>query len=76
MASSPIIRLVPPALAAALLMAGCGRAVGAASGTALPPGVGRVTQVVDGDTIVVDFGRRSEKVRLLGIDTPMPNITT
>jgi len=71
MASSPIIRLVPAALAVALSIAGCGHSPGAAApGTTSAPGVGRVTRVVDGDTIVVDLGGRSEKVRLLGIDTP------
>ena len=53
-----------------LLVAGCGgpsaRAVDAASG----PGAARVTRVVDGDTIEVDLAGHSEKVRLLGIDTP------
>lgn len=31
---------------------------------------GKVTRVVDGDTIVVKIGRKSERVRLIGIDTP------
>lgn len=30
----------------------------------------KVTEVVDGDTIVVNFGRRSEHVRFIGVDTP------
>lgn len=29
-----------------------------------------VSQVIDGDTIVIDFAGRNETVRLLGIDTP------
>jgi micrococcal nuclease len=29
-----------------------------------------VAQVVDGDTIDLDFGRRRERVRLLGVDAP------
>jgi micrococcal nuclease len=33
-------------------------------------GQATVTRVVDGDTIVVDLGDRTEKVRLIGIDTP------
>ena len=34
------------------------------------PGAARVTRVVDGDTIEDDLSGRTEKVRLLGIDTP------
>lgn len=30
----------------------------------------KVLRVVDGDTIIVDFGGKSEKVRMIGIDTP------
>lgn len=30
----------------------------------------KVTRVVDGDTVVVKIGQRTERVRLLGIDTP------
>ena len=36
----------------------------------LAAGIGTVTRVVDGDTIVVSIDRRSEKVRLIGVDTP------
>jgi micrococcal nuclease len=37
-----------------------------------PPadGTATVVEVVDGDTIVVDVGGRTEPVRLIGIDTP------
>ena len=35
-----------------------------------PPGAAVVQRVVDGDTIVVDFGGHQEKVRLIGVDTP------
>lgn len=31
-----------------------------------------VTRVIDGDTVIVDFGTASESVRLIGIDTPEP----
>jgi micrococcal nuclease len=46
-------------------------AVAAANGTSILPGqgeteTGRVTRIVDGDTIVVG----QEKVRLIGVDTP------
>lgn len=36
----------------------------------LPAGSGRVIRVVDGDTLVVDLAGTSERVRLIGIDTP------
>lgn len=32
--------------------------------------VGEVTRVVDGDTIKVQIGRKTETVRLIGVDTP------
>jgi endonuclease YncB( thermonuclease family) len=31
---------------------------------------GKVTRVVDGDTLIARIGPRSERVRLIGIDTP------
>ena len=40
---------------------------GAAS---LPPDVGVVEWVIDGDTVDIDIGGREERVRLIGIDTP------
>ncbi|MBK9179072.1 MAG: thermonuclease family protein [Acidimicrobiales bacterium] len=43
---------------------------GRAPSTGDPPGAATVERVVDGDTIVVDLGGRSERVRLIGIDTP------
>ena len=39
-------------------------------GPAVDPLDGRVTRVVDGDTLHVRIGGRDETVRLLGIDTP------
>lgn len=36
----------------------------------LPPGEALVRQVIDGDTVDVQFGTSTERVRLLGIDTP------
>lgn len=35
-----------------------------------PPGVGVVTHIVDGDTVDVDLAGQTERVRLVGIDTP------
>jgi micrococcal nuclease len=52
---------------AALVLAVTTRRDGAAS---LPPDVGVVEWVVDGDTIDIDIGGREERVRLIGIDTP------
>ena len=43
------------------------RSDGAAS---LPPDVGVVEWVIDGDTVDIDIGGREERVRLIGIDTP------
>ena len=62
--------LVGLALALALIAAGCRGAARAPADRSLGPGQGRVSRVVDGDTIVVDLASGSEKVRLLGIDTP------
>jgi micrococcal nuclease len=47
------------------LLAGCG-----ADAKSLPPDVGVVERVVDGDTIDLRIGGRDERVRLIGIDTP------
>ena len=75
--SSPALPVAAaiPALVAVLIIlastAGCGSSSSPA-GDAAPsaPGSARVTRVVDGDTIEVDLAGRTEKVRLLGIDTP------
>lgn len=64
----------PPRPRAALVLivllsitGGCGLV---SRGEPSPPGTGTVVHVVDGDTVEVRLGRRSEMVRLLGIDTP------
>lgn len=61
--SIPALRLRSLALAlvAVLVMA---------SGGASQTFTARVVRVVDGDTIWVDFGSRTEKVRYIGMDTP------
>jgi micrococcal nuclease len=41
-----------------------------ARATHLPPGQATVTRDVDGDTVDVRIGSRTERVRLLGINTP------
>ena len=65
----PVLRHLAPlfaALALALALAGCA--------APLPGAVeledGRVTRVVDGDTIHVIVGGRDETVRYIGVDTP------
>lgn len=45
-------------------LAGCAPPAGAHDGTAV------VVEVVDGDTVDVRIGGRTERVRLIGIDTP------
>jgi micrococcal nuclease len=52
-------------IALLLLLAACSRAPAAA-----PTDRGAVVEVIDGDTIDVELGSRTERVRLLGIDTP------
>ncbi len=61
-------RLLVAVVAAFLLVPSCAPA----SAEALPEKA-RVTWVNDGDTISVKIGNRSEKVRLLGVDTPETN---
>ena len=52
----------------------CSAGEGGGGGTSQPAKrlriKGKVTHVVDGDTIDVRYGRRSDRVRLIGIDTP------
>ncbi len=55
------------ALALILVAAACAGRPRAGSDA---PGAATVERVVDGDTIVVDLDGRSERVRLIGIDTP------
>jgi micrococcal nuclease len=47
-----------------------GGGTSARSAEPVPTGAASVTRIVDGDTIAVRIGGRTEKVRLLGIDTP------
>ncbi len=63
---APTAALVVALLTAAALasLGGCGRT----AEKPIDPPV--VVDVLDGDTIVIDFGTVSERVRLLGIDTP------
>jgi micrococcal nuclease len=74
MTSRPISSFTLAVTGGLLLVAvatGCtGRDRSSTPDSSLAPGAARVTRVVDGDTIVVDLGGHTEKVRLLGIDTP------
>jgi micrococcal nuclease len=57
------------AVALVVALAGCGGDDAGPAGNQAP-GEGRIERVVDGDTIVVELSSGSEKVRLIGIDTP------
>jgi micrococcal nuclease len=62
-------------LALVLMLVGTGgllvrRLVDGDPAPAFPADVGVVDHVVDGDTIVVEIGGTTERVRLIGIDTP------
>jgi micrococcal nuclease len=60
--------LLTTALVAAVLAVGARRLQ--TSAEAPPSGMAVVTWVVDGDTLRVNLGGRTERVRLIGIDTP------
>ena len=49
---------------------------GAGDGADLPPDVGVVEWVVDGDTVDIDIDGREERVRLVGINTPETHMAT
>jgi micrococcal nuclease len=56
---------------ALLVLAGCGvRLTDGGDAASATPLRGRITRVVDGDTIKVRLPDRTETVRLIGIDTP------
>lgn len=57
---------------ALLAIKGCGTpAPGEREGEALPPRINAVVvRVVDGDTIEVEIGSRTDSVRYIGVDTP------
>ena len=53
-----------------LLVGGVGLLTGCGHSAVATDGVATVTHVVDGDTIDVHIAGRTERVRLIGIDTP------
>lgn len=59
-----------PALAGALVLVACSLVACSPPPTSTPGESARVVDVVDGDTVEVAVGGRTESVRLLGIDTP------
>lgn len=65
-------RIIVAGVAAALVSAGAAPAMGHGATVRVdaPEPRGAVTYVVDGDTIHVRLGGRTEKVRLIGVDTP------
>ena len=67
----PLVLRLLAVLTALLASSACGG--GGASNlraASRSPGAATVVEVVDGDTVRVRFGGRSESVRLIGIDTP------
>ena len=71
----PLIQPAPAVVLCGLLAlllwstAAC-RGPSSAGGPAADAGEGIVTHVVDGDTVDVRIGGRTERVRLIGVDTP------
>lgn len=57
-------------LVAVLATAACRDTIAAPGGPSADAGSGVVTHVVDGDTIDVRIGGTTERVRLIGVDTP------
>ncbi len=68
MASQPIRVLLVSLLSLMVVASGCRARAGRPSSSGV--GAAAVERVVDGDTLAVRLGGRSEHVRLLGIDTP------
>ena len=57
------VRTLITVIAFATIIVGCGS-------EDFPTGTGRVTKVIDGDTIRVRLGSKTETVRLIGVNTP------
>ena len=66
------VHLLCAAVLAALVFAACSHASAPkAIASAQPAGTATVERVVDGDTIIVHVGGRRERVRFIGMDTPV-----
>ena len=65
----PLPLLLVAVVAVLLMRGGQGDEAGRSDAPA-GPSVGRVVRVVDGDTIRVEVGGRTERVRYIGVDTP------
>lgn len=57
-------------VAAGAMLAGCRGVLTAPGGPSADAGTGTVVHVIDGDTVDVRIGRTTERVRLIGVDTP------
>jgi micrococcal nuclease len=60
----------PHLLRAVVVLAVAGAGCNKDDAASLPPDVGVVEAVIDGDTIDIEIGGGDERVRLIGIDTP------
>lgn len=65
-----IVRLLLIAIFVAVAVPGCAAAAPDGTGAAVRSGPFVVTEVYDGDTVVVDIEGRATEVRLIGVDTP------
>ena len=71
--SIPLRRAVALVLGSLLVpgaLAGCRGALEPAGGPSADAGTGEVVQVIDGDTVDIRIGDVTERVRLIGVDTP------
>jgi micrococcal nuclease len=57
-------------IAVAALLTGCGTRRGGSPASATERAMGVVRTVIDGDTVDVDIIGRTERIRLIGVDTP------
>lgn len=65
--SDRLVRHIVAFCAAATLITSCTTRIASDAGGRV---IGTVTRISDGDTIVVSFGGTSERIRLIGVNTP------
>lgn len=70
----PLVGVGAVALALGVLVVAGALTRGVSGDAGLPPDVGVVVAVVDGDTIDIRIAGRDERVRLIGIDTPETHV--